>query len=42
MRRRKHKHVRRAMAFYRLHFGFREPFKVLLDGNFVHATLASG
>lgn len=41
MRRRKHKHARRSMAFYRVQFGFREPFKVLLDGNFLHATLAA-
>jgi hypothetical protein len=86
MRRKKHKHTRRSMAFYKINFGFREPFKarraaartparslaarrgqklsgrqrprnalaaqspvpapdrpvqVLLDGNFLHATLAA-
>ncbi len=37
MRRKKHKHTRRALRFYRISFGFRPPYKVLLDGNFVHA-----
>ncbi|KAL4444025.1 hypothetical protein ABPG75_011762 [Micractinium tetrahymenae] len=37
MRRKKHKHTRRALRFYRIRFGFRPPYKVLLDGNFVHA-----
>jgi U3 small nucleolar RNA-associated protein 23 len=39
MRRKKHKHTRRAVQFYKINFGFREPFKVLLDGNFVHAMV---
>ena len=37
MRRKKHKHTRRALRFYRITHGFRPPYKVLLDGNFVHA-----
>jgi hypothetical protein len=79
MRRKKHKHTRRSMAFYKVNYGFREPFKVgggggawrwretrpragrrsaclhracpraapppvpqvLLDGNFIHATMAA-
>jgi U3 small nucleolar RNA-associated protein 23 len=36
MRRRKHKNVRRAVRFFKVLHGFREPYKVLLDGNFVH------
>ena len=32
MRRKKHKHTRRSMAFYRVNYGFREPFKVCLLG----------
>lgn len=36
MRRKKHKNVRRAVRFYKVSYGFREPFKVLLDGNFIH------
>ena len=77
MRRKKHKHTRKTVAFYKVHYGFKEPFKVcvvacvamwvalaergegatsswrarhpsescraqvLLDGNFLHATLQS-
>jgi U3 small nucleolar RNA-associated protein 23 len=41
MRRKKHKHTRARVAFYKIHHGFREPYKVLLDGNFIHATLES-
>eukprot|EP00775_Hariotina_reticulata_P012758 gene12758-12887_t len=41
MRRKKHKHTRRSVAFYKINHGFREPFKVLLDGNFIHATQAA-
>ncbi|BDA48221.1 rRNA-processing protein UTP23 homolog [Coccomyxa sp. Obi] len=37
MRRLKHKHTRRAVQFYEINYGFRKPFKVILDGNFVHA-----
>ena len=37
MRRKKHKATRRALRFYRISHGFRQPYKVLLDGNFVHA-----
>lgn len=29
MRRKKHKHTRRAVKFYKIHHGFREPYKVL-------------
>uniref|UniRef100_A0A1D2A1Z8 UTP23 sensor motif region domain-containing protein n=1 Tax=Auxenochlorella protothecoides TaxID=3075 RepID=A0A1D2A1Z8_AUXPR len=38
MRRRKHKQVRRALRFYRIQHGFRAPFKVLADGNFINAV----
>ena len=38
MRRKKHKHTRRAVRFYRINFGFRPPYKVLMDGNFVNAV----
>lgn len=38
MRRKKHKQTRRAVRYYKVHYGFREPFKILLDGNFIHAT----
>eukprot|EP00798_Chlamydomonas_sp_ICE-L_P000343 gene343-1718_t len=41
MRVKKHKHTRRAIGFYKIHYGFHEPFKVLLDGNFIHATTSS-
>ncbi|KAJ9530030.1 hypothetical protein QJQ45_023316 [Haematococcus lacustris] len=41
MRRKKHKHTRRAVQFYKLSFGFHEPYKVLVDGNFIHATQSS-
>lgn len=27
------------MRFYKVTYGFREPYKVLVDGNFVHASL---
>ena len=37
MRRKRHKATRRALRFLRVNCGFREPYKVLLDGNFVHA-----
>ena len=40
MRRLKHKKTRRAMRFYRINHSFRPPYKVLLDGNFVHAVEA--
>ncbi|KAK9826415.1 hypothetical protein WJX81_001958 [Elliptochloris bilobata] len=39
MRRLKHKHTRRAVKFLKVNYGFKEPFKVILDGNFVHASL---
>ncbi len=37
MRRKKHKAIRKAMRFYRINYGFRPPYKVLVDGNFVHS-----
>lgn len=37
MRRKKQKHTRRTLRFYRIQYGHRPPYKVLLDGNFVHA-----
>ncbi|GLC37585.1 hypothetical protein PLESTB_001670800 [Pleodorina starrii] len=40
MRRKKHKATRRACNYYRINYGFHEPYKVLLDGNFIHATKA--
>ncbi|KAG2499800.1 hypothetical protein HYH03_002096 [Edaphochlamys debaryana] len=40
MRRKKHKQTRRATNYYRINYGFHEPYKVLLDGNFIHATKA--
>jgi hypothetical protein len=39
MRRKKHKHTRRAVAFYKVHYGFKEPFKV---GYLCHADLKGG
>lgn len=36
------KRLRRALRFFRVACGFREPFKVLLDGNFVHACYTLG
>lgn len=40
MRRKKHKQTRRAVNFFKVNYGFHEPYKVLLDGNFIHATAA--
>ncbi len=40
MRRKKHKQTRRATNYYRINYGFHEPYKVLLDGNFIHAMRA--
>ncbi|KAI9032144.1 Fcf1-domain-containing protein [Hyaloraphidium curvatum] len=40
MRVKRAKSARRRMAVYHHAFGFREPYQVLLDGNFVHAALA--
>ena len=42
MRIKRHKQVRRTLKFYQVNFGFREPFKVLVDGNFIHAIVAAG
>ncbi|KAL3677489.1 hypothetical protein R1sor_027437 [Riccia sorocarpa] len=41
MRVKKQKQVRRHLRFYKTCCGFREPFKVLCDGNFVHAALGA-
>ncbi|KAL2636138.1 hypothetical protein R1flu_007617 [Riccia fluitans] len=41
MRVKKQKQVRRHVRFYKTCCGFREPFKVLCDGNFVHAALVA-
>jgi hypothetical protein len=35
----KQKRVRRALAWYKVCYGLREPYKVLLDGNFIHACV---
>ena len=40
MRRKKHKQTRKAVRFYKINYGFRSPFKVIMDGNFVHALEA--
>ncbi|KAK9866502.1 hypothetical protein WJX84_009209 [Apatococcus fuscideae] len=37
MRRKKHKNARRAVRFFKVTSGFRPPYKVIVDGNFVHA-----
>ncbi|KAK9804414.1 hypothetical protein WJX72_011599 [[Myrmecia] bisecta] len=39
MRRKKHKHTRRAVLFYKINHGFRPPYRVLLDSNFMHAVM---
>ena len=39
MRVKKQKRHRKAVRFYTACFGFREPFKVLCDGTFVHHLL---
>ena len=36
MRVKKHSKHRKAVKFYSTCFGFREPYKVLIDGTFVH------
>ncbi|KAL0334749.1 UNVERIFIED_CONTAM: rRNA-processing protein UTP23 [Sesamum radiatum] len=41
MRVKKQKRHRRAVRFYTACFGFREPFKILCDGTFVHHLLAN-
>ncbi|GAX85470.1 hypothetical protein CEUSTIGMA_g12886.t1 [Chlamydomonas eustigma] len=41
MRQKKHKKTARAVAFYKVNYNLHEPFKVLLDGNFIHATVSS-
>lgn len=38
MRRKKHKHVSRTLRFFKMQHGFRAPYKVLADGNFVVAA----
>lgn len=44
MRRKKHKHTRRSVAFYKVHHGFREPYKVSRDKThaFVEMSIGSG
>lgn len=42
MRFKKQKRHRKAVRFYTACFGFREPFKILCDGTFVHHLLANG
>lgn len=42
MRIKRHKAVRKTLKFFHVNFGFREPYKVLVDGNFIHAVLATG
>ena len=41
MRFKKQKRHRKAVRFYTTCFGFREPFKVLCDGTFVHHLLSN-
>lgn len=41
MRQKKHKKTTRAVSFYRVNYNLHEPFKVLLDGNFIHAMISS-
>jgi U3 small nucleolar RNA-associated protein 23 len=41
MRQKKHKKTARAVSFYRVNYGLHEPFKVLLDGNFIHAAMSA-
>lgn len=42
MRIKRHKAVRKTLKFFQVNFGFREPYKVLVDGNFIHAVLSTG
>ncbi|KAA8547582.1 hypothetical protein F0562_004011 [Nyssa sinensis] len=42
MRLKKQKRHRKSVRFYTACFGFREPFKVLCDGTFVHQLLVNG
>jgi len=42
MRRRKHKSLSRIVRFYKVNYGFREPYKVFLDGNFIHNVVQVG
>ncbi|KAL8466645.1 hypothetical protein ACS0TY_035623 [Phlomoides rotata] len=42
MKVKKQKRHRRAVRFYTACFGFREPFKILCDGTFVHHLLTNG
>ncbi|XP_010242293.1 PREDICTED: rRNA-processing protein UTP23 homolog isoform X2 [Nelumbo nucifera] len=41
MRVKKQKHHRRSVRFYTACFGFREPFKILCDGTFIHHLLVN-
>lgn len=42
MRFKKQKRHRKAVRFYTACFGFREPFKIICDGTFVHHLIANG
>jgi U3 small nucleolar RNA-associated protein 23 len=42
MRVKKQKRHRKVVRFYSACFGFREPYKVLLDGTLVHHLLSHG
>jgi len=33
------KQSRKAIQFYRINFNFREPYKIILDGNFIKVSL---
>lgn len=41
MRRKKHKHTRRTVKFFKIHHGFREPYKVLYCGSQVGSQAES-
>ena len=36
--RKRNRRARKALRFYELHFGIRPPFKIILDGTFLHAA----
>merc|ERR1711904_38556 len=42
MRIKRHKAVRKTLKFFQVNFGFRQPYKILVDGNFIHAVLTTG
>lgn len=41
MKVKRQKQVRKTIRFYKVCFGFKEPYKVLLDGNFIHQSVHS-